>query len=57
MLMVSLRGAREIDKIVPTDRRELECRPFGSTKARRASSDWTTPRVGLGERAERRADS
>ena len=56
-LTVSLGGAREIDKIAPPDRRELECRPFGSTKARRASSDWTTPRAGLGERAERRAGS
>ena len=56
-LTVSLGGAREIDKIAPPDRGELECGPFGSTQARRASSDWTTPRAGLGERAERRAGS
>ena len=36
-------GAREIDKTPPPDRRELECGPFGSTQARRASSDWTPP--------------
>ena len=56
-LTVSLGGAREIGKIAPPDRRELECGPFGSTQARRASSDWTTPRAGLGERAERSAGS
>ena len=31
--------------------------PFGSTQARRTSSDLTTPRTGLGERSERRAGS
>ena len=56
-LTVSLGGAHEVDEIAPPDRRELECGPFGSTQARRASSDRTTPRVGLGERAGRRAGS
>ena len=53
-LTISLGCAREVDEIAPPDRRELECGPLGSTQARRARSDRTTPRVGLGERAGRR---
>ena len=57
-LTASLGGAHQVGKNGPPEHRELECGSLGSAQARRrASSDRTTSRVGLGERAERRAGS
>ena len=57
-LTALLGGAHQVGKNGPPEHRELECGSLGSAQARRrASSDRTTSRVGLGERAERRAGS